>query len=137
MKTVHDMAADVPYDYLIILVNSSRYGGGGFYNFINVCTADHKLSSNVFVHEFGHGFGGLADEYYTSEVAFEDYYNLKVEPWEPNLTTLVDFDSKWRDLVDPSTPVPTPREGKYNSIVGVYEGGGYTSRGIFTLQSYK
>jgi len=132
MKTVHDMAADVPYDYLIILVNSSRYGGGGFYNFINVCTADHKLSSNVFVHEFGHGFGGLADEYYTSEVAFEDYYNLKVEPWEPNLTTLVDFDSKWRDLVDPSTPVPTPREGKYNSIVGVYEGGGYTSRGIFS-----
>ena len=133
MKTVSDMAAAVPYDYLIVLVNSSRYGGGGFYNFINVCTADHKLSSNVFVHEFGHGFGGLADEYYTSEVAFEDYYNLKVEPWEPNLTTLVNFDSKWKDLVTtPATPVPTPREGKYASAVGAFEGGGYISKGIYS-----
>jgi len=132
LKTVCDMAADVPYDQIIVLVNSSRYGGGGFYNFINVCTADHKLSPNVFVHEFGHGFGGLADEYYTSEVAFEDYYNLKVEPWEPNLTTLVDFDSKWKDLVAPTTPVPTPRGGKYNSVVGAFEGGGYLSKGIYS-----
>ena len=132
LKTVCDMAAVVPYDQIIVLVNSSRYGGGGFYNFINVCSADHKLSSNVFIHEFGHGFGGLADEYYTSEVAFEDYYNLKVEPWEPNLTTLVDFDTKWRNLVAASTPVPTPREGKYNTIVGAFEGGGYLSKGIYS-----
>ena len=132
MKTVHDMAAVVPYDHIIILVNSSRYGGGGFYNFINVCTADNKLSPNVFVHEFGHGFGGLADEYYTSEVAYEDYYNLKVEPWEPNLTTLVNFDLKWKDLVDKTTPIPTPRNDKYGSRVGAFEGGGYTSKGIYS-----
>jgi IgA Peptidase M64/Peptidase M64 N-terminus len=132
LKTVSDMAADVPYDQLIVLVNSSRYGGGGFYNFINVCTSDHNLSSNVFVHEFGHGFGGLGDEYYTSEVAFDDYYNLKVEPWEPNLTTLVNFDSKWKNLIDSATPVPTPREAKYGSHVGVFEGGGYSAKGIYS-----
>ena len=132
MKTIHDMAAVVPYDQLIILVNSSRYGGGGFYNFVNVCTSDHKLSPNVFIHEFGHGFAGLGDEYYTSEVAYEDYYNLKVEPWEPNLTTMVDFASKWKEMTDDSTPVPTPRGGKYESKVGAFEGGGYLSKGIFS-----
>ena len=132
MKSVHDMAADVPYDQIIILVNSQRYGGGGFYNFINVCTADNKLSSNVFVHEFGHGFAGLADEYYTSEVAFDDYYNLKLEPWEPNLTTLINFDSKWKDLVNKSTPIPTPRVEKNESIIGAFEGGGYRSSGIYS-----
>ena len=132
MKTIHDMAAVVSYDQLIILVNSSRYGGGGFYNFVNVCTSDHKLSPNVFVHEFGHGFGGLADEYYTSEVAYDDYYNLKVEPWEPNLTTMVNFASKWKEMIDVTTPVPTPRDGKYTSKIGVFEGGGYISKGIFS-----
>lgn len=132
MKTIHDMAAIVPYDHLIILVNSTRYGGGGFYNFINVCTADHKLSPKVFVHEFGHGFGGLGDEYYTSEVAYNDYYNLKVEPWEPNLTTMVNFDSKWKSMIDRSTPVPTPRNGKYASKVGAFEGGGYIAKGIYS-----
>ncbi len=132
MKTVHDMAANVPYDQLIILVNSSRYGGGGFYNFINVCTSDHKLAPNVFVHEFGHGFGGLADEYYTSEVAYDDYYNLKAEPWEPNLTTMVNFGSKWKGMIDAQTPVPTPRNSKFASKVGVFEGGGYVSKGIYS-----
>jgi hypothetical protein len=132
MKTIHDMAAVVPYDQIIILVNSSRYGGGGFYNYVTVCAADHKLASNVFVHEFGHGFAGLADEYYTSEVAYEDYYNLKVEPWEPNLTTMVDFSSKWKDMIDASTPVPTPRNAKYESKVGAFEGGGYISKGIYS-----
>jgi hypothetical protein len=132
MKTIHDMAAVVPYDYLIVLVNSSRYGGGGFYNFVNVCTADHNLSPKVFVHEFGHGFAGLGDEYYNSEVAYQDYYNLKVEPWEPNLTTMVDFASKWKGMVDVATPVPTPRNGKYASKVGVFEGGGYITKGIYS-----
>ena len=132
MKTVCDMAAEVPWDQLIVLVNSSRYGGGGFYNSNNVCTSDHKLSPNVFVHEFGHGFAGLADEYYTSEVTFDDYYNLKVEPWEPNLTTLVNFDIKWKSMIDRAIPVPTPRTGKYESVVGAFEGGGYRSKGIFS-----
>ena len=132
MKTIHDMAAAVPYDQIIILVNSTRYGGGGFYNFVNVCSSDHKLSPNVLVHEFGHGFGGLGDEYYTSEVAYDDYYNLKVEPWEPNLTTMVNFASKWKNMVDASTPVPTPRDSKYGSKVGSFEGGGYLPKGIYS-----
>src|SRR5665647_3550370 len=132
MKNIHDMAAVVPYDHLIILVNSTRYGGGGFYNFVNVCTSDHNLSPKVFIHEFGHGFGGLGDEYYTSEVAYNDYYNLNVEPWEPNLTTMADFSSKWKAMVDVKTPVPTPRNGKYVSKVGAFEGGGYITKGIYS-----
>ena len=132
MKTIHDRAAGVPYDQIVVLVNSSRYGGGGFYNFVVVCTSDHQLASKVFVHEFGHGFAGLADEYYTSEVAFENYYNLKVEPWEANLTTLVDFSSKWKNMVEKDTPVPTPRSSKYKSKVGAFEGGGYTAKGIYS-----
>lgn len=132
MKSVCDAAACVPYDQVIVLVNSVKYGGGGFYNFINVCTADHNLSKLVFVHEFGHGFAGLGDEYYTSTVAYEDYYNLKEEPWEPNLTTLVDFGKKWKDMVAPSTPIPTPRTPEYNNKVGAFEGGGYMSKGVYS-----
>src|SRR5690606_2797376 len=92
MQSIYDALAGVPYDHIYILVNSERYGGGGFYNFLSVCTADNPLTKEVFVHEFGHGFAGLGDEYYTSSVAYEDFYNLEVEPWEPNLTTLVNFD---------------------------------------------
>ncbi len=132
MKTIYDVAANVPYDHLIVLVNSERYGGGGFYNFVSVCTASNELSEKVFVHEFGHSFTGLGDEYYSSSVAYEDFYNLKVEPWEPNLTTLVDFDKKWKTMVSDSVPVPTPRKLKFNKTVGVFEGGGYTSKGIFS-----
>jgi len=132
MRTILDAAACVPYDQIYILVNTDRYGGGGFYNSVTVCTADNNLTSEVFVHEFGHGFAGLADEYYTSEVAYEDYYNLKTEPWEPNITTLIDFESKWKNMVSPLTEIPTPRIGKNNQTVGVYEGGGYMSKGIFS-----
>jgi hypothetical protein len=132
MKTIHDKAAGIPYDQLIILVNTNRYGGGGFYNFLHVCTSDNSLSPKVFIHEFGHSFAGLGDEYYTSEVAFEDYYNLKAEPWEPNLTTLVNFDSKWKKMVDSSTPIPTPRIYEYISKTGAFEGGGYTAKGIYS-----
>ena len=132
MKTIHDKAAVVPYDQIVILVNSPLYGGGGFYNYLNVCTSNHKLSAKTFIHEFGHSFAGLADEYYTSEVAFEEYYNLDVEPWEPNLTTLVDFASKWKDMVEADTPVPTPRFNNYSSKVGAFEGGGYVTKGIYS-----
>ena len=132
MKTIHDKAAGVPYDQIIVLVNSSRYGGGGFYNYLDVCTSGNKLSPKVFIHEFGHSFAGLGDEYYTSEVAYEDYYNLKIEPWEPNLTTFVDFSSKWESMVDSTTPVPTPRFSDYTSKVGAFEGGGYVAKGIYS-----
>ncbi|MCT4672177.1 MAG: IgA Peptidase M64 [Prolixibacteraceae bacterium] len=133
MRKVYQDAATVPYDQIYVLVNTKRYGGGGFYNSINLTSVDHPLSEEVFIHEFGHGFAGLADEYYTSSTAFdEQYYNLKVEPWEPNITTLVDFDSKWAKLVAPKTPIPTPRIKKYNHTIGAFEGGGYMSKGIFS-----
>jgi hypothetical protein len=132
LKSVYDQAATVPYDYLIVLVNSPEYGGGGFYNYLSVCTSDHILAPQVFIHEFGHEFAGLGDEYYSSQVAYEDYYNLKVEPWEPNLTTLVDFKSKWNYMIDRSTPVPTPRTAEYAGKVGVFEGGGYVEKGVYS-----
>lgn len=132
MKSVYDAASLVPYDQIYVLVNSERYGGGGFYNFVTVCTAGNELTKEVFVHEFGHGFAGLGDEYYNSTVAYEDFYNLEVEPWEPNLTTLVDFENKWKNMVEEETPVPTPRKEKFNKTVGVFEGGGYMSKGIYS-----
>ena len=132
MRPILDAAALVPYDHIYVLVNTERYGGGGFYNFVSVCTADNTLTKEVFVHEFGHGFAGLGDEYYNSEVAYEDYYNLKVEPWEPNLTTLVDFDSKWKKMMDKNLEIPTPRNFKNSNTIGAYEGGGYMSKGIYS-----
>ena len=132
MKSIYDAAASVPWDHLYILVNSEKYGGGGFYNFLSVCTSDNYLTKEVFVHEFGHGFAGLGDEYYSSAVAYEEFYNLEIEPWEPNLTTLVDFGEKWRDMLKNSTPVPTPRETKYKKTVGVFEGGGYLDKGMYS-----
>lgn len=132
LKPVYDAAANVTYDHICLLINSEEYGGGGFYNYLTLSTVDHDLSGKVFVHEFGHGFAGLADEYYTSDVAYEDYYDLAVEPWEPNITTLVNFDSKWSGLVKKSTPVPTPRTDKYSETVGVFEGGGYLAKGIYS-----
>lgn len=132
MKPIYDVAAGVPWDQLFVLVNTDRYGGGGFYNFLSVSSADHPQTPQVLVHEFGHGFAGLGDEYYNSEVAYEDFYNLRIEPWEPNLTTLVNFDSKWKNMLSASTPVPTPRNSKYQHTVGVFEGGGYMSRGIYS-----
>lgn len=132
MRSIYDAAAAVPYDHIYVLVNTERYGGGGFYNFLSVCSSDNELTKEVFVHEFGHGFAGLGDEYYTSDVAYEDYYNLDIEPWEPNITTLVDFESKWKFMVPDSIPVPTPRKTKFRNAVGVFEGGGYMAKGIYS-----
>jgi hypothetical protein len=132
MKMVYDAIDGVAWDYIYVIVNTTRYGGGGFYNFLNVCSADDVRSPFVFCHEFGHGFAGLGDEYYAASTAYEEYTDKKTEPWEPNLTTLVDFDRKWKDLVDENTPIPTPREDQYKSTVGVYEGGGYESHGVYS-----
>ncbi|MBT3382270.1 MAG: peptidase [Prolixibacteraceae bacterium] len=132
MQAIYDAAAVVPYDHIYILVNTERYGGGGFYNFVSVCSSDNHLTKEVFVHEFGHGFAGLGDEYYNSTVAYEDFYNLKTEPWEPNLTTLVDFNLKWKEMVSDSIPIPTPRKTIFNNSVGAYEGGGYMNKGIYS-----
>jgi hypothetical protein len=83
------------------------------------------------VHEIGHGFAGLADEYYSSSVAYEEFYPLDVEPWESNITTMVNFDSKWKMMIGKDTPIPTPNEQIYSSITGLFEGGGYSAKGIF------
>ena len=131
MKSVRDAVWDVPCDAIFLLVNSEAYGGGGMYNLYAIGTADHPRTLSVFVHEFGHSFGGLADEYFSSEVAYNDFYNLKAEPWEPNITTLVDFDRKWKDLLPKDIPTPTPLTEPYKDNLGVYEGGGYLAKGIY------
>jgi hypothetical protein len=130
-KTLRNIASNAPYDQIYILVNSDKYGGGAIYNHYSVCVNNNKYSEFVFVHEFGHGFASLADEYYTSDVAYKDFYPLDVEPTDPNLTTLVDFDSKWKDLVDEKTPIPTPDTDEYKNKVGAFEGGGYMEKGIY------
>jgi hypothetical protein len=131
MRSVRDAVWNVPCDAIFILVNSGIYGGGGMYNFYAIGSADHEHTLRVFVHELGHSFGGLADEYFQSAVAYSDFYNLDVEPWEPNITTLVDFDGKWKDLLPDGTPVPTLPEAPFADRVGVFEGGGYLAKGIY------
>lgn len=128
---VRDVAACVPYDQIYILVNSQKYGGGGIYNFYSVCTSDNELSEFIFMHEFGHGFASLGDEYYTSSVAYEGFYNLEVEPYQPNLTTLKDFEKKWKHMIDEDTPIPTPAVEPYLDKIGAFEGGGYVAKGIY------
>lgn len=131
IKTVRDLAGYVPYDQIYILVNSDVYGGGGIYNYYSLTSVDNKYADYVLVHEFGHGFASLADEYYTSDVATEDYYDLNFEPYEPNITTLKDFGKKWSALVDEGTPIPTPSTTEYENTIGAFEGGGYVAKGVF------
>ncbi|MDR1331408.1 MAG: IgA Peptidase M64 [Tannerella sp.] len=131
MKSIRDAVWNVPCDAIFLLVNSAIYGGGGMYNFYAIGTADNPRTIRVFVHELGHSFAGLADEYFQSEVAYNDFYNPEVEPWEPNITTLVDFAAKWQDMLAPDTPVPTPPETPYLDRIGVFEGGGYLPKGIY------
>ena len=127
-ETMKTLAGQVPYDQIYILANTKKYGGGGIFNSYCVSTTGDSYASDVIIHEFGHGFAGLADEY-----AYDgtDNYCLEVEPWEPNITTLVDFDGKWQDMIGKKTPVPTPVEKKYEKTVGVYEGAGYQLKGIY------
>lgn len=130
-KIVASVASNSNCDALYVIVNTEKYGGGGIFNFYGLSMSDHKQSAEVFVHEFGHSFAGLGDEYYSSEVAYEEFYNLKVEPWEPNITTMVNFASKWRDMISAEVPQPTPNEPAYKNITGLFEGGGYMAKGIF------
>ena len=105
---LREMAAQVPYDAIVILVDSQRYGGGGIYNDYCITTVDNERSPGVFIHEFGHAFAGLADEYYTSDVSYNDFYPKGVEPLEPNITALLDpARVKWKDLLSPGIAVPT------------------------------
>ena len=108
-RALRDAASAAPYEFIEILVNEDQYGGGGIFNFQATAAADTGFAEYVFIHEFGHHFAGLADEYYTSDVAYETGAAHHPEPWEPNVTALHDPDDlKWGDLVDPDTPLPTP-----------------------------
>ena len=108
-RALRDAASAAPYEFIEILVNEDQYGGGGIFNFQATAAADTGFAEYVFIHEFGHHFAGLADEYYTSDVAYETGAAYHPEPWEPNVTALHDPDNlKWGDLVEPDTPLPTP-----------------------------
>jgi IgA Peptidase M64/Peptidase M64 N-terminus len=108
-RALRDVAAAAPYEFIEILVNEKTYGGGGIYNFQATSSVDSAFSEYVFIHEFGHHFAALGDEYYTSPVAYETGVVDRPEPWEPNITALKDPATlKWRDLVTPGTPLPTP-----------------------------
>ncbi len=150
MTAVYDALAAVPFEHILVLSNTPVYGGGGIYNAILTCSADHPTFPKVLVHEFGHSFAGLGDEYYYDD-GFNPMYIPEKEPWEPNLTTLADFSSKWADMLPPDTPIPTPEDSiekendvrriwntipeetrqRLNGHLGVYEGGGYLSKGVY------
>lgn len=107
-KSMRDLAAHVPYDAIYIQVNHPRYGGGGIYNQYCTYTTDNQFAKYLFVHEFGHSFAGLADEYYTSDVSYTDFYKPTVEPIEPNITALLDPKNiKWKDMLSEGIEVPT------------------------------
>ena len=131
VKAIHDALAGIPYEHIIILANTEEYGGGGIYNSYTLTTAHHPMFRPVVVHEFGHSLGGLADEYFYDNDVMTDTYPLDIEPWEQNISTQVDFAAKWKDMLSENTPVPTPAEVSENYPTGVYEGGGYSAKGIF------
>jgi len=134
MKSVREVAANAPYDAIFVMVNSRRYGGGGIFNMYSVFTSDSEYSEYVMVHEFGHGFGALADEYYSSDTGYDEeaFYTKGAEPWEPNITAArTRKDIKWGHLIDADTPIPTPNDPKYADKVGLFEGAGYKARGLY------
>ncbi len=107
-RELRDVAAWAPYEFIAILVNAETYGGGGIYGTFATVAVDNAWADYLFVHEFGHHFAGLADEYYTSPVAYQPA-PAAVEPWEANVTALLEGQPlKWLDLVTPGTPLPTP-----------------------------
>jgi hypothetical protein len=118
MQKVYDAIGTVPFEHVVVLVNTPIYGGGGIYNSVTIMNSDHPTFVPVMVHEFGHAFGGLADEYAYGDQE-ETTYPADTEPWEPNLTTLADFASKWKDM--------QTADGK----IGLYEGGGYQQKGVY------
>jgi hypothetical protein len=125
------VGAHVPGDGWIVLANTSIYGGGGIYNHYAITVADHGASGFVLVHEMGHSVAGLADEYYNSVVAYDDFFSDKYEPWQANITNMINFESKWKSMIDVDVPVPTPDISKYRDCVGVFEGAGYSAKGMY------
>lgn len=150
MHRIYDLLSGVPFEHIMVLVNSDTYGGGGIYNQVTCSTSDHPTFKEVFVHEFGHSYAGLADEYAYDDMDSE-WYPADTEPWEPNITTLKDFNLKWADLMPKKQPIPTPLDPKVpdfkkidktdtkamaalnrcTQTVGVFEGAGYQSKGCY------
>jgi len=141
LRQMHDALCGIPYEHIVILANTDTYGGGGIFNSYTLTTAHHSSFEPVVVHEFGHSFAGLADEYYYDD-QFVEYYYPDCEPWEQNITTLFDFSSKWDDMLPQFISIPTPQpEGDIwkhiadgtseETFLGVYEGGGYQSKGVY------
>ncbi len=150
MHSIYDLLTGVPFEHIMVMVNADTYGGGGIYNQVTVFTSDHATFQEIVVHEFGHGYAGLADEY-----AYDDmdtvWYPADTEPWEPNITTLKDFQKKWADMMPEGQSVPTPLDPQvpnYKKIdrkdpkamealnratqrVGVFEGAGYQTKGCY------
>ena len=131
VKSIHDALAGIPYEHIIILANTDVYGGGGIFNAYTLTTTGHKDFKPVVVHEFGHSFAGLADEYFYESDVLDNTYEHSIEPWEQNISTLVSFDSKWKDMLLPQTPVPTNLRDSLKYPIGVYEGAGYSAKGIY------
>ena len=145
-----DLLSGVPFEHIIVLINTSRYGGGGIYNQWMCSSSDHATFKQVLVHEFEHSYAGLADEYNYGDNHVE-WYPADTEPWEPNITTLKDFNKKWKDLIAPGTPIPTTTNNNQQTSrptntqqggtredlnaktkrVGVFEGAGYMARGAY------
>lgn len=130
MRDLHNLLAGIPYEHIIILANTGTYGGGGIYNAYTLTTTHHVKFRPVVVHEFGHSFAGLGDEYAYND-SYGDFYFSHIEPWEQNLTTLHRFADKWQDMLPEGTPVPTSPEGRGADQVGVYEGAGYMPKGVY------
>ena len=148
-QKVYDAIGTVPFEHIVVMVNTAKYGGGGIYNSLTIMNSDHPTFNAVMVHEFGHAFGGLADEYAYGEQV-ETPYPADTEPWEPNITTMHDFASKWQDMLPSGTPVPTPldeldkqdvrriwntftpeQKSLLNLKLGVFEGAGYMTKGVY------
>ena len=147
---IADIIGTVPYEHIIVLANTDKYGGGGIYNSLTIMNSDHFTFVPVLVHEFGHAFGGLADEYAYASEGSDTMYPAGTEPWEPNITNLTDFASKWQDMLPEGVPVPTPvdeldkqdvrriwknftpeQKAQLNLKLGVYEGAGYEMYGVY------
>lgn len=133
LKSLNNALAGTPYEHIIMLVNDTTYGGGGTYNSFTLADTHHPLYKTIVVHEFGHGFGGLGDEY-----AYDDshmnVYPSDTEPWEPNLTTLHNFHGKWENLIKKGTPIPTLESNDPKVIpnrVGVFEGAGFQKKEVY------
>ena len=130
---LHEVLGPTPCDHIVVVVNDTVYGGGAIYNFYSV-TSLHRMAEYVLPHELGHGIGGLADEYIDENLSYANLHLTQYEPVEPNITNLVDFGSKWQLLLPDGTPVPTPDVSvprTENGPLGVYEGAGYSSKGVY------